>query len=81
MIGYICSHKNNGAYDLGFYFHLDYHRKGYVYESIATAMEYIAKERKTAIFTAGTALRNISVCVIFSKSSDLFMRNRNPLFS
>lgn len=67
MIGYICFHENNGAYDLGFCFHSDYHGKGYAYESCAAAMKYITKERKTAIFTAGTALRNIPACNLLKK--------------
>ena len=58
MFGYICFHEENEIYDLGFCFHSDYHGKGYAYESCLAAMEYIAKERKANIFTAGTALQN-----------------------
>ena len=67
MFGYICFHEENEIFDLGFCFHSDYHGKGYAYESCIAAMEYIAKERKTNIFTAGTALQNTPSCNLLKK--------------
>lgn len=67
MIGYICFHEDNGIYDLGFCFHSDYQGKGYAFESCFAMMEYMAKQRKVNIFTAGTALENKPSCKILER--------------
>lgn len=67
MLGYICFHKDEDTYDLGYCFHSAYHTKGYAYESTKALLEYIAREYGAAGFTAGTALDNIPSCRLLEK--------------
>ena len=80
MFGYICFHEENEIYDLGFCFHSDYHGKGYAYESCIAVMEYIAKERKTNIFTAGTSLQNTPSCNLLNKLGFILEGTENLSF-
>lgn len=59
MIGYVCFHRNGDIFDLGYCFHSAYHANGYAYESTSAVIEYFAKERGAANFTAETALDNV----------------------
>lgn len=67
MIGYVCFHKDNENYDLGYCFHSDYHGCGYAFESCRAAMDYIKHTRNVKTFTAGTALKNIPSCKLLKK--------------
>lgn len=59
MLGYICFHKNDDVYDLGYCFHSAYHRNGYAYEGTNAVIAYFAEKCGAAGFTAGTAMDNI----------------------
>lgn len=67
MIGYVCFHKNEEQYDLGYCFHSAYHSKGYAYESTKALIEYFVKEYDAKSFTAGTAIDNIPSCSLLEK--------------
>ncbi|MDE6213827.1 MAG: GNAT family N-acetyltransferase, partial [Lachnospiraceae bacterium] len=67
MIGYVCFHKEEEKYDLGYCFHSTYHSKGYAYESIKALIEYFVREYNAITFTAGTALANIPSCKLLEK--------------
>ena len=67
MIGYVCFHKDEGKYDLGYCFHSAYHSKGYAYESTKALIDYFVQEYGAAIFTAGTAIDNIPSCKLLEK--------------
>lgn len=67
MIGYVCFHKNEDKYDLGYCFHSAYHSRGYAYESINALIDYVGKEYNVSIFTAGTAIGNIPSCKLLEK--------------
>lgn len=67
MIGYVCFHKDENQYDLGYCFHSAYHSNGYAYESIKALMDYVVKEYGAAGFTAGTAIDNIPSCNLLKK--------------
>ena len=58
MIGYVCFHKDNEKYDLGYCFHSAFHSKGYAYESTRALMDYFVQEYNATVFTAGTAINN-----------------------
>ena len=67
MIGYVCFHKDENKYDLGYCFHSAYHSKGYAYESTKAIIEYLFKECGASSFTAGTAIDNIPSCGLLKK--------------
>ena len=67
MIGYVCFHKEEEKYDLGYCFHSTYHSKGYAYESIKALIDYFVREYSAFTFTAGTALANIPSCKLLEK--------------
>lgn len=67
MIGYVCFHKEQNKYDLGYCFHSAYHSNGYAYESTTAIIEYLFKEYGASSFTAGTALDNIPSCNLLKK--------------
>ena len=67
MIGYVCFHKNEEKYDLGYCFHSAFHSNGYAYESIKALIEYFVREYNAITFTAGTALANIPSCKLLEK--------------
>lgn len=67
MIGYVCFHKNDSIYDLGYCFHSAYHSNGYAYESTKALVDYFASEYGVTNFTAGTAIDNIPSCRLLDK--------------
>ena len=67
MIGYVCFHKEEEQYDLGYCFHSTYHSNGYAYESIKALIDYFVGEYSAITFTAGTALANIPSCKLLEK--------------
>ena len=67
MIGYVCFHKDEEAYDLGYCFHSAFHSNGYAYESAKALIDYFAKEYDAKTFTAGTAVDNIPSCRLLEK--------------
>ena len=67
MIGYVCFHKNEKKYDLGYCFHSTFHSNGYAYESIKALIDYFVREYNSITFTAGTALANIPSCKLLGK--------------
>lgn len=67
MIGYVCFHKEQNKYDLGYCFHSDYHSNGYAYESTKAIIEYLFKEYGVSNFTAGTAIDNVPSCNLLKK--------------
>lgn len=67
MIGYVCFHKNEEKYDLGYCFHSAFHSKGYAYESIKALIDYFVKKCNATTFTAGTAIDNIPSCKLLKK--------------
>lgn len=67
MIGYVCFHKDEGKYDLGYCFHSAFHSKGYAYESTKALIDYFVQEYGAVIFTAGTAIDNTPSCKLLEK--------------
>lgn len=67
MIGYVCFHKNEDTYDLGYCFHSSYHLNGYAFESTMALIKYFSKEYDVKGFTAGTAMDNIPSCKLLEK--------------
>ena len=67
MIGYVCFHKNDEKYDLGYCFHSAHHSKGYAYESTKALIDYFVKKYNVPAFTAGTAIDNIPSCKLLKK--------------
>lgn len=67
MIGYVCFHKNEDKYDLGYCFHSAYHSNGYAYESTNALVKYFVDECGATGFTAGTAIDNVSSCRLLKK--------------
>ena len=67
MLGYVCFHKNEDKYDLGYCFHSKNHGEGYALESCQALMEYLQKQYAVKIFTAGTAMENTPSCNLLSK--------------
>ena len=67
MIGYVCFHKDEKQYDLGYCFHSEFHSNGYAYESTKTLIDYFAQEYNVMTFTAGTAIDNIPSCKLLEK--------------
>lgn len=67
MIGYVCFHKDEEKYDLGYCFHSTFHSNGYAYESISALIDYFIQEYNAATFTAGTAIDNIPSCKLLEK--------------
>ena len=67
MIGYVCFHKDEEKYDLGYCFHSAFHSNGYAYESTKALIDYFVKEYNATIFTAGTAIDNVPSCKLLEK--------------
>ena len=67
MLGYVCFHKNEEEYDLGYCFHSAYHRCGYAFESAAALMQYFREQSGVSVFTAGTALENVPSCRLLER--------------
>ena len=67
MLGYICFHKDNAQYDVGYCFRSSAHGHGYALESVSALMRYIREQDADAVFTAGTALDNIPSCNLLKK--------------
>ena len=67
MIGYVCFHKDEEKYDLGYCFHSAFHSNGYAYESIRALIDYFVREQSAAAFTAGTAIANTPSCKLLEK--------------
>ncbi len=67
MIGYVCFHKDEEKYDLGYCFHSAFHSNGYAYESIKELIDHFAKENNVTMFTAGTAIANTPSCKLLKK--------------
>ena len=67
MIGYVCFHKEQNKYDLGYCFHSAYHSNGFAYESTKALIEYFVKEYDARSFTAGTAIDNMPSCRLLEK--------------
>ena len=67
MIGYVCFHKNEEAYDLGYCFHSAFHSKGYAYESIKALIDYFVQQHNAVSFTAGTAIANTPSCKLLER--------------
>lgn len=58
MIGYICFHNDDGAYDIGYNFKSKEQGKGYAYEAASAMLQTMRAERGITYFTAGLALGN-----------------------
>ena len=58
IIGYVTFHRKEKAYEIGYCFHSDYHRKGYAKESISALLDIIKAKRVSRV-EAGTALNNL----------------------
>ena len=67
MIGYVCFHKDEEKYDLGFCFHSTFHSNGYAYESTKALIDYFVQEYNVTTFTAGTAIDNVPSCKLLEK--------------
>ena len=67
MIGYVCFHRDEEKYDLGYCFHSAFHSKGYAYESTKALIDYFVQEYNATIFTAGTAIDNTPSCKLLQK--------------
>ena len=67
MIGYVCFHKDQEKYDLGYCFHSAFHSNGYAYESTKALIDYCVQEYDVATFTAGTAIANAPSCKLLEK--------------
>lgn len=67
LIGYVCFHKDEDKYDLGYCFHSAYHSNGYAYESTSVLIEYFIKEYGAIGFTAGTAIDDVPSCRLLEK--------------
>ena len=67
MIGYICFHRDNSIYDLGYCFHTAHHGKGYAYEGCAALMDEMTSCYPIRCFTASTALENEPSCRLLEK--------------
>lgn len=67
MVGYVCFHKDEDKYDLGYCFHSAYHAKGYAYESVNALIKYIAQAYRVSSFKAGTAIDNKPSCRLLEK--------------
>lgn len=59
MIGYVCYHKNDETYDIGFAFKAIHQNKGYAYEAANEFIKYLNKEMNVKTFTAGLGLGNL----------------------
>lgn len=80
MIGYVCFHKDNDIYDVGYCFHSSYHGKGYAYESVHSLIEYISREYGIFTFTAGTAIDNKPSCRLLEKLGFVCVSTENVSF-
>ena len=80
MIGYICFHKDNSSYDLGYCFHTAYHGNGYAYESCAALMDEMARINSIRCFTASTALENNPSCRLLKKLGFTLMETERISF-
>ena len=67
MIGYVCFHKDEEKYDLGYCFHSAFHSNGYAYESVKALIDYFVREHNATTFTAGTAIANMPSCKLLKK--------------
>lgn len=67
LIGYVCFHKDEEKYDLGYCFHSTFHSNGYAYESTRALINYFIQEYNATTFTAGTAIDNIPSCKLLEK--------------
>ena len=67
MLSYVCFHRDNDKYDLGYCFHSSYHSNGYAFESISALIRYFNQIYKATRFTAGTAINNIPSCSLLQK--------------
>ena len=67
MIGYVCFHKEQEKYDLGYCFHSAFYSNGYAYESTKALIDYLVQEHNVTTFTAGTAIDNIPSCKLLGK--------------
>lgn len=67
MIGYVCLHKNEDKYDLGYCFNSAYHLNGYAYESTKALINHFIEEYGATSITAGTAIDNIPSCKLLEK--------------
>ena len=80
MIGYVCFHRDNGNYDLGYCFHSGYHNKGYAYESCTALMREMAHRNNVRCFTASTALENKPSCRLLEKLGFILMETERVSF-
>ncbi|MBQ8558870.1 MAG: GNAT family N-acetyltransferase [Tyzzerella sp.] len=80
MIGYVCFHKNEDKFDLGYCFHSAYHLNGYAYESTNALIEYLNKECGVTSFTAGTAIDNVPSCKLLEKLGFVCVSNETVSF-
>lgn len=67
MIGYVCFHKDQESYDLGYCFHAKYHGNGYAFEGCKAALEFMQQNHRVKTLTAGTALKNTPSCKLLAK--------------
>ena len=67
MIGYVCFHKDEEKYDLGYCFHSAFHSNGYAYESVKALIDYFVREYNVTTFTAVTAIANMPSCKLLKK--------------
>lgn len=67
MLGYVCFHKAEEGYDMGYCFHSKGQGKGYALESCRAMMDYFYREQGVKVFTAGTAIKNTPSCRLLAK--------------
>ncbi len=59
MIGYVCYHKNDDVYDIGFAFKVIHQNHGYAFEAVDAFLRYLNKELGITRFSAGLGLGNL----------------------
>ena len=67
MIGYVCFHKEQEKYDLGYCFHSAFHSNGYAYESAKALIDHFVQKYHVTTFTAGTAIGHVPSCKLLKK--------------
>lgn len=67
MLGYICFHQDDDAYNPGHRFPSAHHGRGYAFKACAALMEHLQRVDHVYAFTAGTALANGPSCRLLAK--------------
>lgn len=59
MAGYVCFHREESVYDLGYLFHRDFQGKGYALEACNELLDYM-EQQSICHFSAHTAMENVA---------------------